>query len=134
MKKIVMLLVLIGLLFQGAYAQNMKIGVVDSRLIMSKVKKFKDAQSRLNKEIAKEEQKLSNMKKEVEKMYAELEQQKMILSPEKRKEKEEIVKTMTSSGTSGQAVSRIYLNKETASNQTKVFVFYCKRHIKENQI
>jgi phenylacetate-coenzyme A ligase PaaK-like adenylate-forming protein len=35
-------------------------------------------------------------------------------------EKEEIVKTMTSSGTSGQAVSRIYLNKKTASNQTKV--------------
>ena len=34
--------------------------------------------------------------------------------------KEDVVKTMTSSGTSGQAVSRIYLNKETASNQTKV--------------
>lgn len=35
-------------------------------------------------------------------------------------EKEEIVKTMTSSGTSGQAVSRIYLDRETSSNQTKV--------------
>lgn len=35
-------------------------------------------------------------------------------------EKEKVVKTMTSSGTSGQAVSRIYLNKETALNQTKV--------------
>lgn len=34
--------------------------------------------------------------------------------------KEEIVKTMTSSGTSGQAVSRIYLDRETAANQTKV--------------
>jgi len=34
--------------------------------------------------------------------------------------KEEIVKTMTSSGTSGQAVSKIYLDRETASNQTKV--------------
>ena len=34
--------------------------------------------------------------------------------------KNEIVKTMTSSGTSVQAVSRIYLDKETASNQTKV--------------
>ena len=34
--------------------------------------------------------------------------------------KEEIVKTMTSSGTSGQAVSRIYLDRATASNQTKV--------------
>jgi phenylacetate-coenzyme A ligase PaaK-like adenylate-forming protein len=33
--------------------------------------------------------------------------------------KEEIIKTMTSSGTSGQAVSKIYLDKETSSNQTK---------------
>jgi phenylacetate-coenzyme A ligase PaaK-like adenylate-forming protein len=31
-----------------------------------------------------------------------------------------VVKTMTSSGTSGQSVSRIYLDKETAANQTKV--------------
>jgi len=31
-----------------------------------------------------------------------------------------ILKTMTSSGTSGQAVSKIYLDKTTASNQTKV--------------
>jgi phenylacetate-coenzyme A ligase PaaK-like adenylate-forming protein len=35
-------------------------------------------------------------------------------------DKEEIVKTMTSSGTSGQAVSRIYLDKETSANQTKI--------------
>jgi len=34
--------------------------------------------------------------------------------------KEEVVKTMTSSGTSGQAVSRIFLDRETSSNQTKV--------------
>lgn len=34
--------------------------------------------------------------------------------------KEEIVKTVTSSGTSGQAVSRIYLDRGTSSNQSKV--------------
>lgn len=34
--------------------------------------------------------------------------------------KEEIVKTMTSSGTSGQAVSRIYLDRDTSATQTKV--------------
>ena len=33
--------------------------------------------------------------------------------------KEEIVKTMTSSGTTGQQVSRIYLDRETSSLQTK---------------
>ena len=34
----------------------------------------------------------------------------------------DIVKTMTSSGTTGQAVSRIYLDRETSANQTKVLV------------
>jgi phenylacetate-coenzyme A ligase PaaK-like adenylate-forming protein len=33
--------------------------------------------------------------------------------------KEEIIKTMVSSGTTGQAVSRIFLDKETSANQTK---------------
>jgi len=33
--------------------------------------------------------------------------------------KEDIVKTMTSSGTSGQAVSRIFLDRDTSSSQTK---------------
>jgi phenylacetate-coenzyme A ligase PaaK-like adenylate-forming protein len=32
----------------------------------------------------------------------------------------DVIKTMTSSGTTGQMVSKIYLDKETASNQTKV--------------
>lgn len=34
--------------------------------------------------------------------------------------RDEIVKTMTSSGTTGQAVSKIYLDKQTASDQTRV--------------
>lgn len=37
-------------------------------------------------------------------------------------EKEEVFKTMTSSGTTGQAVSKIYLDKRTASNQQKTLV------------
>lgn len=36
--------------------------------------------------------------------------------------KEEIVKTMTSSGTTGQAPSKIYLNRATSSNQQKTLV------------
>lgn len=35
---------------------------------------------------------------------------------------EDVVKTMTSSGTTGQAVSRIYLDRATASNQQKTMV------------
>jgi phenylacetate-coenzyme A ligase PaaK-like adenylate-forming protein len=34
--------------------------------------------------------------------------------------KEQIIKTLTSSGTTGQSVSRIYLDRETASRQTRV--------------
>lgn len=37
-------------------------------------------------------------------------------------ERSEIIKTMTSSGTTGQAVSKIYLDRITATNQTKVLV------------
>lgn len=37
-------------------------------------------------------------------------------------EQEEIVKTMTSSGTTGQAVSKIYLDRTTAANQQKAMV------------
>ena len=36
--------------------------------------------------------------------------------------KEEVVKTMTSSGTTGQAVSKIYLDRATSSNQQKTMV------------
>ena len=36
--------------------------------------------------------------------------------------KEDVVKTMTSSGTSGQAVSKIFLDKATSSNQQKAMV------------
>ncbi len=36
--------------------------------------------------------------------------------------KDEVVKTMTSSGTTGQAVSKIYLDRETSSNQQKTMV------------
>lgn len=37
-------------------------------------------------------------------------------------EEEEIVKTMTSSGTTGQQVSKIYLDRTTAANQQKILV------------
>ena len=33
-----------------------------------------------------------------------------------------MIKTMTSSGTTGQKVSKIYLDKETSLNQTKTLV------------
>ena len=49
-------------------------------------------------------------------------------------EKEEVVKTMTSSGTSGQAVSRIYLDRDTSSNQTKVLTKIVSSFIGQKRI
>ena len=43
--------------------------------------------------------------------------------------KEEVVKTMTSSGTTGQKVSKIYLDRETSTNQTKVLTKICSEFL-----
>lgn len=47
---------------------------------------------------------------------------------------EDVIKTMTSSGTSGQAVSKIYLDKETAFNQTKVLTKIVSSLIGKNRM
>lgn len=43
--------------------------------------------------------------------------------------KEEIVKTMTSSGTTGQQVSRIFLDRRTSTNQTKALAKICSEFL-----
>lgn len=48
--------------------------------------------------------------------------------------KEEIVKTMTSSGTTGQAVSRIYLDRDTSANQTKVLTKIVSSYIGKQRV
>jgi len=48
--------------------------------------------------------------------------------------KEEIVKTMTSSGTSGQQVSKIFLDRETSSNQTKVLTKIVSNYIGKKRV
>jgi len=48
--------------------------------------------------------------------------------------KEEIVKTMTSSGTSGQAVSKIYLDRETSANQTKALTKIVSSYIGKQRV
>ena len=47
---------------------------------------------------------------------------------------DEIVKTMTSSGTSGQRVSKIYLDKNTAVNQQKAMVKIVSHYIGSNRV
>ncbi len=48
--------------------------------------------------------------------------------------KDEVVKTMTSSGTTGQAVSRIYLDRETSLNQTKTLAKIVTSYIGQKRI
>lgn len=43
--------------------------------------------------------------------------------------KEEVVKTMTSSGTTGQQVSKIFLDRTTSTNQTKVLAKICSEFL-----
>ncbi len=43
--------------------------------------------------------------------------------------KESVIKTMTSSGTTGQSVSKIYLDRTTSTNQTKVLTKICSEFL-----
>lgn len=49
-------------------------------------------------------------------------------------DKKDIFKTMTSSGTTGQAVSKIYVDKETASSQQKVLVKIMSNYIGKKRL
>lgn len=48
--------------------------------------------------------------------------------------RDKIVKTMTSSGTTGQAVSKIYLDKDTSSNQTRILTKIVSSFIGQKRI
>lgn len=48
--------------------------------------------------------------------------------------KENIIKTMTSSGTTGQQVSKIYLDKETSANQTKALTKIVSSYIGNSRL
>lgn len=52
----------------------------------------------------------------------------------KSTKQENILKTMTSSGTTGQQVSRIYLNKETSANQTKALTKIVSSYIGKKRL
>ena len=49
-------------------------------------------------------------------------------------EKEDVFKTMTSSGTTGQQVSKIYLDRVTASNQQKTLVKIVSEYLGSNRV
>lgn len=89
MKKIILTIAFLFIAGSSVFAQNLKIGFIDSRQVMTQVAEFRQAQENLNREIAQEEQKIANMQREVEQLFSQLEQQALILSEQTRKEREE---------------------------------------------
>ncbi len=70
-----------------------KIGYIDSEKIKSKLKEYSEALEQFNKEKAEWDAKAQKMKKEIEDMIQELEKQKLLLSPDKIKERDRLIQT-----------------------------------------
>jgi outer membrane protein len=69
-------------------AAELKIGYIDSEEIFQKYEGTKAAQEKFNKEVAKWEQKASEMQKEIMELRQQLEKQSLLLSSERKKELE----------------------------------------------
>ena len=69
-------------------ADEGKLGYIDSSRIRAEFKEFEDAQKKLDKDAQVWEEELQKLKKEVDSLKTEYDKQKLVLSEEKRKEKE----------------------------------------------
>jgi len=87
MKKIVIsgLMVLIATVVM---ADDVKIGYIDSQRIFTEYQEYQDAQARFEKEIETWNTQGEQMKQEIDELITELESQSLILSAEKKREKE----------------------------------------------
>jgi outer membrane protein len=71
-----------------AMAQEMKIGYVDSQRIFDQSPEYQDAQAKFDKDVESWNTQAEQMRKDIEGMQKELESQSLILSADKKKEKE----------------------------------------------
>ena len=85
--------ILILALVFSAQAADLKIGYIDSQRIFRAYKGTSDAQAKLDTEVAEWEKKAEDMRKEIEDLQNELEAQGLLLSEEKKKEKEATLQT-----------------------------------------
>jgi len=88
MKKIVIsgLMVLMATVVM---ADDVKIGYIDSQRIFTEYQEYQDAQARFEKEIETWNTQGEQMKQEIDELITELESQSLILSAEKKREKEQ---------------------------------------------
>ena len=76
----------------GLLAEEAKIGYVDSQRIRAEFQEFQDAQAKFDKDVETWENQAQQMKVELDELTQELENLSLMLSAEKRKEKEESLK------------------------------------------
>jgi outer membrane protein len=73
-------------------ADELKIGYVDSQRIFAEFQEYQDAQAKFDKDVETWNTQADQMKSEVDQLSSELEGQSLILSAEKKKEKETYLK------------------------------------------
>lgn len=88
----ILIAVFIPLLTVAAFAEEVKIGYVDSQRIFSEYQEYQDAQTKFDKEVEVWNNQAEQMRSEVDNLIGELDSQSLILSAEKKKEKEEFLK------------------------------------------
>jgi len=76
----------------AALAESGKFGFVNSLRIRTEYKEFADAQEKFDKDVAMWQAELDSMNGEVDSLESELEKQSLLLSEERRREKENIMK------------------------------------------
>ena len=76
-----------------AQAADLKIGYIDSERIFRSYQGTADAQTKLDQEVAEWEKRAEEMRKEVEDLQKELDAQSLLLSEEKKREKETTLQT-----------------------------------------
>ena len=82
---------LLLLIFSGfrAYAEELKMGYINSIKIRAEYKEFADAQTKFDKEIAEYQNQDVSLRQEIDSLQKVLESQSLLLSEAKRKEKEQ---------------------------------------------
>lgn len=85
-------LILVLLMAVAVSAEEQKIGYVDSQRIFAEFPEYQDAQAKFDSDVDTWNAQADQMKKEVDDLTQELEGQSLILSAEKKKEKEEYLK------------------------------------------
>jgi outer membrane protein len=75
-----------------AFPEAGKFGFVNSLRIQTEYKEFADAQDKLDKDVAMWQVELDSMKTEIDSLQYELDKQSLLLSEEKKKEKEDVIR------------------------------------------